>query len=216
MRYDQIRYVTEEQDPSLTIETRDLVAKVIDNTGLLAPPREAASYFQAAGRFGEFTHHLGYHGIRTLYDKAERRNLVVPFVSWLNLQRVSLNGIENDPVDERAWAGTARGWPVRMEAVGRGARILLGPPARDAIATARIVWLFEPGIVTDPDSLEAVTRILISFPSERVPTQEASAKAQIPPDLRAEPVLYRPRAAPSARNMLCNHCILRRFFAFFA
>ena len=35
MRYDEIRYVPEREDPSITVETRDLAAKVIDNTGLL-------------------------------------------------------------------------------------------------------------------------------------------------------------------------------------
>jgi hypothetical protein len=127
MQYDLLKYVPEEHDPSLTIETRDLVAKVIDNTGLLAPRAQATTYFKPTMRFTEFTHHLGYHGIRTLYHKAERRNLVLPFGSWLNLQSVRLAGTENDPVDERAWAGIARGWPVRLEGAAAGARITLDP-----------------------------------------------------------------------------------------
>lgn len=79
MQYDEIRYLPEEQDPSMT-----------------------------------FSHHLGYHGIRCLYHKQEKRNLVVPLVSWLNLQSVVLAGMENDPVDERAWAGCAIAGAVRV------------------------------------------------------------------------------------------------------
>jgi hypothetical protein len=127
VRYAQIEYVPEEQDPSLTIETRDLVARVIDNTGLLAPPSQAPSYFNETFRFTPFTHHLGYHGIRTFYHRRERRNVVVPFVSWLNLQCIRLEGVEADPVDERAAYGVGRGWPLRMERAGAGALIRLDP-----------------------------------------------------------------------------------------
>jgi len=35
IQYEDIQYVPAEQDPSIGIETRDLVAKVIGNTGLL-------------------------------------------------------------------------------------------------------------------------------------------------------------------------------------
>jgi len=38
----------------------------------------------------------------------------------LNLQGVSYEGIENDPVDQRAWAGVASGWPMRMKQQGAG------------------------------------------------------------------------------------------------
>jgi hypothetical protein len=127
MQYDQLRYVPETEDPSLTLETRELVAKVIDNTGLLAPPVASKSYFNVNHRITPFVHHLGYHGIRAVYNKDEKRNVVVPFVSWLNLQGVSLAGLENDPVDERAWAGVARGWPIRMESAGKGAVLTLDP-----------------------------------------------------------------------------------------
>jgi len=130
MQYDEIRYVPEDQDPSLTIETEELVAKIIDNTGLLLTPDEACkSHF---GRYGtnsplSFSHHLGYHGIRTLYSKKEKRNLVIPLASWMNLQGVSLAGIETDPIDERAWAGVARGWPIRLARAGKGAKLTLDP-----------------------------------------------------------------------------------------
>ena len=127
MQYPELRYVPEDEDRSLTIETRDLVAKVIDNTGLLAPVVEWPAYFNPTHRFTPFTHHLGYHGIRTLYNREERRNLVVPFVSWLNLQTAIMDGIEPDPIDERAAFGMGRGWPLRMEQAGRGARLSLDP-----------------------------------------------------------------------------------------
>ena len=130
MQYADIRSTDESQDPSLTIETAELVAKVIDNTELTCRRNEATR-----SRFGRYgtnnplpsSHHLGYHGIRTLYHKEERRNLVVPLVSWLNLQNMALAGIENDPVDERAWSGLGRGWPIRLESVGAGARLTIEP-----------------------------------------------------------------------------------------
>jgi hypothetical protein len=155
MQYDQLKYVPEEQDPSLTIETRDLVVNVIDNTGLLLPRNaERQSYFGSYGfhEFAPFTHHLGYHGIRTLYHRAEKRNLVVPFASWLNLQTLTLEGIENDPVDERAWAGTGRGWPIRMEPAGRGARLTLEPlPQTQCAYTIE----FQPA---EPDGIDFAVR----------------------------------------------------------
>ena len=70
MQYEQLRYVPESEDPSLTIETDELVVKVIDNTGLLAPPSAGKAYFNASHVFTPFVHHLGYHGIRTLYSKS--------------------------------------------------------------------------------------------------------------------------------------------------
>jgi hypothetical protein len=130
MKYDDIHYVPEDQDPSITIETANLVAKVIDNTGLLLPPNpEVRSYFgkYGTGSFLPFSHHLGYHGIRALYDKTEKRNLVVPLTSWLNLQGVNLAGIENDPVDERAAYGVGRGWPMRLARKGGGAILTVDP-----------------------------------------------------------------------------------------
>jgi hypothetical protein len=101
MRYEQIREVPESEDPSLTIETPNLVAKVIDNTGLTLAksPSSQSSWADLYGmhRPLPFSRPLGYHGIRTLYDKRERRNVVAPMTVWLNLQSFILAGIENDP-----------------------------------------------------------------------------------------------------------------------
>lgn len=127
MQYEQIKYIPESDDPSLTIETEELIIKVIDNTGLLAPPVESKRYFNKTHRFTPFTHHFGYHGIRTIYNKTEKRNLVVPFVSWLNLQNAKIEGIDHDPVDERAASGFGRGWPITMEKKERGAVLHLDP-----------------------------------------------------------------------------------------
>jgi len=53
MQYDEIQYVPEDQDPSLTIETRNLVAKVIDNSGLsLAINNDTKSNFSKYGTNG--------------------------------------------------------------------------------------------------------------------------------------------------------------------
>jgi neutral/alkaline ceramidase-like enzyme len=125
--YDALCYVPESEDPSITVETDELILKIIDNTGLLAPPVESSSYFNQSHVFLPFTHHLGYHGIRCFYYKSECRNLVVPFASWLNLQTCTLQGIQHDPVDERAWAGVGRGWPMRLERKGAGALLTLEP-----------------------------------------------------------------------------------------
>lgn len=131
VQYDELRYVAEQQDPSVTLETRDLVVKVIDNTGLLAASVRSPSFFNDQHRCViPFVHHLGYHGIRTLYHKQERRNVVAPFVSWLNLQGVELAGIDSDPIDERAYAGVARGWPMRVEDSGDIAALHLDPLPR--------------------------------------------------------------------------------------
>ena len=82
MQYPDLRYVPESGDPSVVLETAELVAQVIDNTGLLAPPPPPGTTTRLwAGAFTTFTHHLGYHGIRALHRKDERRNVVVPFVS---------------------------------------------------------------------------------------------------------------------------------------
>ena len=155
MQYDSLTYVPECKDPSLAVETERLVAKIIDNTGLLtAADPGAASHF---GRHGTnsplpFSHHLGYHGIRTLYDKEEKRNIVIPLASWMNLQGVALAGIENDPMDERAWAGVGRGWPIRMEQVGAGARLLLDPMPETQF---RYTIEFQPA---EPDGIDFSVR----------------------------------------------------------
>ena len=157
MQYDQIRYVLEEQDPSITIETRDLIIKIIDNTGLLLTPTPDVKAFLS--RYGTnsltpYSHHLGYHGIRTLYNKDEKRNVVVPLVSWLNLQSVSLAGIENDPVDERAWSGVARGWPIQLQRKGPGAILSLAPMPKTQF-TYNIE--FQP---VEPDGIEFFIRFV--------------------------------------------------------
>jgi hypothetical protein len=127
MQYKELRYVPESEDPSLTIETADLMAKVIDNTGLLAPPTESKAYFNARHMLTPYTHHLGYHGVRTFCNRKEKRNLVIPYASWLNLQTAELTGIKPDLIDERAWSGHGRGWPIRLEKAGHGARLRLEP-----------------------------------------------------------------------------------------
>ena len=157
MRYDQLRYVPESEDPSITIETSELVAKIIDNTGLLLPRNEERKSFFGSYGFHEFipfTHHLGYHGIRTLYNKRERRNIVLPFASWLNLQTVQLEGIEKDPLDERAWAGDARGWPIRLERTAAGARLVLDPMPQ---AQMRYTIEFTP---IEPDAIDFSVRFV--------------------------------------------------------
>ena len=166
MRYEQIRYVPETQDPSLAIETRDLVAMVIDNTGLqLGEGDESLPYM---GRFGinsllPISHHLGYHGIRTLYDKTERRNLVVPLSSWFNLQTVSFAGIQNDPVDERAWAGVGRGWPIRLEKKGRRAALVL-----DEMPVTRLKYTIE-FLPAEPDGIDIAVRFTFGRKADTVP-----------------------------------------------
>ncbi len=133
MRYGEIRYVPQDRDPSITITTEDLVAKVIDNTGLLVKENPAVQ--SILGRYGingplPISHHLGYHGIRAFYHKGERRNLVVPLVSWLNLQNVHLEGVENDPIDERSWAGVGRGWPINLNQEGSVTSLTIDPMPR--------------------------------------------------------------------------------------
>jgi hypothetical protein len=157
VEYDDIRYVPEDQDPSITLETASLVAKVIDNTGLLVPADSNARSYM--GKYGvnspvPFSHHLGYHGIRTLYDKTEKRNLVVPLISWLNLQGVRLTGIENDPVDARAWAGVGRGWPMRMERKGAGVVLILDPRPNTQF---RYSIEFQPA---EPDGIDFSIRLV--------------------------------------------------------
>jgi len=122
-QYHSIRWVDEAEDPSLTLETGDLVAKIIDNTGLLVHRNPDNPVLE-----GEppFSHYLGYHAIRALWRKDERRNIVSPFASWLNLQHLEVDGLQLEPVDSRAKWGIGRGWPLRMEKAGRG--VVLSTP----------------------------------------------------------------------------------------
>lgn len=151
MRYSELRYVPESEDPSLELETRDLVIKLIDNTGLLCDfvaPHEGA-YIGRKHQMVPISHHLGYHGIRTLYNKQECRNIVAPFVSWLNLQGFSLTGpdgqaIPLDPVDERARRGIGRGWPVTMPMEGEEVVFRIGPMPKSGLAYMMAIHPHEP------------------------------------------------------------------------
>lgn len=130
MQYPELKYLPQEQDPSLTIETEELVMKVIDNTGLLV--EEDKSCMSYAGQYGVnspvgFSHLLGCHGIRLCYNKTEKRNVISPWGCWLNFQYVSLADIESDAVDERAWAGNVRGWPIKMKRNGKGVCLYMEP-----------------------------------------------------------------------------------------
>jgi hypothetical protein len=168
VEYEQLGYVDESRDPSLTIQTRRLVAKVIDNTGLCRP--EVPGHKPYLGRYGlaqhlPFTHHLGYHGLRAVYDRQEKRNLVAPFVSWLNLQTVQLEGIAPDPVDERAAYGVGRGWPLRMERKGAGALLTLDP-----LPSARLRYTleFQPA---EPDGIDFSVRFVFGRRPEHGPAR---------------------------------------------
>lgn len=107
-QYERLRWMDEREDPSATIETEELVAKVIDNTGLR--PRPGSWWMEQ-----NYSHHLGYHGIRALWRKDEKRNVVSPFFSWLSLQGLRVDGLDLDPVDWRARAGVGRGWPMQLD-----------------------------------------------------------------------------------------------------
>jgi hypothetical protein len=107
-QYESLQWVDERQDPSITLETDELMVKVIDNTGLR--PRPESAWMEQ-----DYSHHLGYHGIRAFWNKEERRNIVAPFFSWLNLQNLKVEGLALDPVDSRARFGIGRGWPIQMK-----------------------------------------------------------------------------------------------------
>jgi hypothetical protein len=169
MQYDEIRYLPESEDPSLTLETEHLVAKIIDNSGLLAEGDYRSLRFNSNHHWTAYTHHLGYHGIRTLYDKHEKRNLVVPFASWLNLQGFFVPGLELDPIDERSAWGTGRGWPLRMEAKEQGALLTLDPLP---LAQVKYTLEIQPG---GPDALDFSVRFTLNkTPEARRPDMGAS------------------------------------------
>lgn len=154
MFYPELDYLLESEDPSVTIETERLVAKVIDNSGLRR--QDSKPYF---GRqvFGAFTHHFGYHGIRTLYDKAERRNVVAPFVSILNWQIARFAGIELDPVDDRAAHGIPRGWPLTLRTSDQGASLQLDPMPSTQFAYRLAI---RPASDGSPDALDFSIRFV--------------------------------------------------------
>ncbi len=150
MQYDEIRYIPERQDPSLILETEEVIAKVIDNSGLLVEENAGWTSYNTRYTQGQKTphsHHLGYHGIRCLYNKEEKRNLVVPCASWLNLQGVNLEGIENDPVDERASYGVGRGWPIRMESRGSTVVLTIEPMPRTQFSYSLELRPVEPDCI---------------------------------------------------------------------
>ena len=147
-QYDSLRWVDEREDPSLTIETEELVAKIIDNTGLR--PRPGSHWMEP-----NYTHHFGYHGIRALWQKDERRNIVAPFYSWLTLQMLRVEGLERDPIDSRAMSGVGRGWPMRMEKQGAG--VLLKIP-RMPVSGIEYDFHVRP---SGPDSLDFEVRFTL-------------------------------------------------------
>lgn len=162
MQYPTLGYISETEDPSLRIETRDIVANVIDNTGLSIPENpDRKPYFGRYGLTGflPFSHHLGYHGLRTIYDRAERRNLVAPFVSWMNLQFVKIDGVQLDPVDERASYGIGRGWPMRMEPCGKGAALII-----DRLPVSGLSYRieFQP---SEPDAIDFTVQFQLDGPT---------------------------------------------------
>lgn len=191
-------YVAEAEDPSIALETRDLVIKVIDNTGLLAAPADPAAR-SLTELLTPLTHYLGYHGIRTLYRKDEKRNLVAPYCSWLNLQTATLEGIAPDPVDERAFAGMARGWPMQMERKQRGVVLRLHP-----LPSMRVCYSLELQ-PAEPDGLDF--RICFEF-GRRPEHGPAHFRATWPcyingyDDVRLSYPKALPRTAPGVSNPL--------------
>jgi len=146
--YAQIRWIDEREDPSLTVETDELVARVIDNTGLR--PRPGAWWMEQ-----NYSHHLGYHGIRALWNRDERRNIVAPFFSWLSLQGLQVEHLELDPVDSRARAGVGRGWPMTLKREDGGA--LLQIPRRPVSGIEYDLRITPSG----PDSLDFSVRFTL-------------------------------------------------------
>jgi len=140
-QYDSLQWVDERQDPSITLETDELMVKVIDNTGLR--PRPESAWMEQG-----YSHHFGYHGIRALWNKEERRNIVAPFFSWLNLQNLKVEGLELDPVDSRARFGIGRGWPIQMKKDSGG--ILLKISKMPVSGVEYSLFLLPSG----PDSLD--------------------------------------------------------------
>jgi hypothetical protein len=154
MFYPELDYLLESEDPSLTIETERLVAKIIDNNGLR---REDSKPYFGKPVFGAFTHHFGYHGIRTLYDKTERRNVVAPFVAILNWQQAALAGIELDPVDDRATHGIPRGWPLVLRQCDDAVSVRLDPMPKAEFAYRLTI---QPAVDAAGDALDFSIRFL--------------------------------------------------------
>jgi hypothetical protein len=147
-QYQSLRWVDERQDPSITLETDELVAKVIDNTGLRPHP---GSMWMEQG----YSHHLGYHGIRALWNKEERRNIVAPFNSWLNLQGLNVEGLKLDRVDSRARFGIGRGWPIRMRRDSNGVLLRI---SKMPVSKIEYSLLLSP---SGPDSLDFTVNFVL-------------------------------------------------------
>jgi len=147
-QYESLGWVDDREDPSISLETDELMVKVIDNRGLR--PRPDSTWMEQG-----YSHYLGYHGIRALWNKLERRNIVAPFFSWLNLQNLQVEGLDLDPVDSRARFGVGRGWPVQMRRDSGGA--LLKIPEMPLSGVEYSLLLSPAG----PDSLDfTVTFVL--------------------------------------------------------
>lgn len=121
-QYDDLHWIDEREDPSIRLETEELVVNVIDNSGLKVQPGKIPGHGEP-----DYSHWLGYHGIRSLWNKTERRNVVAPFYSWLNLQGLRVDGLELDPVDSRARSGVGRGWPMQMQHDGEDVVLRIPP-----------------------------------------------------------------------------------------
>ena len=181
--YKSIKWVEESNDPSITLERDELVAKVIDNTGLR--PRPGSPWMEQG-----YSHYLGYHGIRALWNKEERRNIVAPFFSWLNLQNLQIEGLTLDPVDPRARFGIGRGWPVQMNEEPGG--VLLTIPRMPLSGVEYSLRLSPSG----PDSLD----FAVTFVLHEKKQDPASFFASWPCYMSAydEVQLYSPSGSPEA------------------
>ena len=102
MQYDALRYDSRGSRSSLTIETANLIAKIIDNTGLKSPPADEKVRSYSAGTASTACFPTAII-LATTASVPITRPSVHSCCRWhprLNLQQVGLAGIENDPVDE--------------------------------------------------------------------------------------------------------------------
>jgi hypothetical protein len=182
-QYEGLRWVEESNDPSVSLETGELAIRIIDNTGLR--PRPDSSWMEQG-----YSHYLGYHGIRALWNKEERRNIVAPFFSWLNLQNLQIEGLTLDPVDPRARFGIGRGWPVQMNKESDG--VLLRIPRMPLSGVEYALRLSTSG----PDSLD----FAVSFVLHEKKQDPASFFASWPCYMSTyeEVQLYSPSGSPEA------------------
>jgi hypothetical protein len=182
-QYESLQWVDERQDPSITLETTELTAKVIDNTGLR--PRPESDWMEQG-----YCHYLGYHGIRAFWNKEERRNIVAPFFSWLNLQNLKVEGLTLDPVDSRARFGIGRGWPIQLRKDSSGALLKI---SRMPLSGVEYSLLLSP---SGPDSLD----FTITFVLHKKKQSPASFFASWPCYMSTfdEVQLYSPARNPDA------------------